>query len=178
MKERMLETFNPVYNNIEQVKKCTGFMLGEEMSDAKIAIVIGHNGRNFVSSTDWRLTTVSGLKRIFPFSIRPQYPNFVECVAGAKYEVKNDMFSIIPDGKGIYPSNVTVKRAIVTIEDQSFAFAPGEALKIYVKPGEKFIATDCDVTCEEQEKVRIYRIIPNEQTLYGKLDSKGSISQV
>ena len=178
MKERMNETFNPVYNNIEQVKKCTGFMLGEEMKDAKIAIVVGHNGRNFVSSTDWRLTTLSGLKRIFPFSVRPQYPNFVECVAGAKYDVKNDGFSIIPDGRGLYPANAIKKSAIVIIGEQSYTFAPGEALKIYVKPGEKFIATDCDVTCEEQEKVRIYRIIPNEQTLYGKLDEKGSISQV
>jgi len=176
--ERMQETFNPVYNNVEQVKKCTGFMLGEEMKDAKIAIVIGHNGRNFISSTDWRLTTVSGLKRIFPFSVRPQYPNFVECVAGAKYDVKDGMFSIVPDGGGLYPANVPVKKATVIIDKKTYSFAPGEALKIYVKPGEKFIATDCDVTCEEQEKVRIYRIIPNEQTLYGKLDKNGSISQV
>jgi hypothetical protein len=176
--ERMQETFNPVYNNVEQVKKCTCFMLCEEMKDAKIAIVIGHNGRNFISSTDWRLTTVSGLKRIFPFSVRPQYPNFVECVAGAKYDVKDSMFSIVPDGGGLYPANTIKKGAIVIIGEQSYNFAPGEALKIYVNSGEKFIATDCDVTCEEQEKVRIYRIIPNEQTLYGKLDEKGSISQV
>lgn len=178
MKEMMMESFNPVYNNVEQVKKCVSFMLGEEVTDAKIAIVIGHNGRNFVSSTDWRLTTSNGLKRILTFSPRPQYPNFVECVAGAKYEVKNDMFSIIPDGCGLYPKNIITKSAIVCIGEQSYVFAPGEALKIYIKTGEKFIATDCDVTCEEQEKVRIYRIIPNEQTLYGKLDSKGSISQV
>ena len=176
--ERMQETFNPVYNNCEQVKRCTGFLAHEEMIDAKIAIVVGHNGRNFVSSTDWRLTTLSGLKRVLTFSARPQYPNFVECVAGAKYEVINGMFSIIPDGIGLYPTNVIKKSAIVIIGEQSYTFAPGEALKIYVKPCEKFIATDCDVTCEEQEKVRIYRIHPNEQTLYGKLDEKGSISQV
>ena len=176
--EKMQETFNPVYNNIEQVKKCTGFMLGEEMKDAKIAVVVGHNGRNFVSSTDWRLTTASGMKRILPFSVRPQYPNFVECVAGAKYDVNKDgQFSITPDGRGLYPQSV-IKSAIVIIGKQSYTFTPGEALKIYVNPGEKFIATDCEVVCEEQEKVRIYRIIANEQTLYGKLDEKGSISQV
>ena len=85
--DKLKEAFLPVYNSVSQVKSCTSSMLGEEVVNAEISIVIGHNGRNFVSSTDWRLTTSSGRKRIFPFTIHPQYPNFVECVAGMGYVV-------------------------------------------------------------------------------------------
>ena len=93
----MKEMFNPAYNNVEQVKRCAYFMILEEIKEARVAVVIGHTGRNFVSSTDWRLTTESGAHRILPFSVRPQYPNFVECVAGVKYEVKNGKFCVTPD---------------------------------------------------------------------------------
>lgn len=173
MAERMKETFNPVYNNVEQVKKCAGFMLGEEVTNARIAIVIGHNGRDFVSSTDWRLTTASGVKRILPFSIRPQYPNFVECVAGVEYTGQNSAFCVVPD-------KTEAKRAMVFIGDDSYLFEPGAALKIYVSPESEFIATDCTVVCEEnaEENIRIYRVMANEQTLYGRLDNQGYISQV
>ena len=85
--EKKFERFNPIYNNVTQVKYCAESMLGEKMVKAEIAIVIGHNGRNFVSSTDWRLTTASGKKRILPFGIQPQYPNFIECLAGVEYAV-------------------------------------------------------------------------------------------
>lgn len=169
--EKINETFNPVYNNIEQVKKCAAFMLGEEVVNARIAIVVGHNGRDFVSSTDWRLTTQSGNKRILPFSMRPQYPNFVEVVAGVKYEVTENGFQILPD------TPLFKKAAKVIMGLQEFVFRPGEALKIYVEPGRRFIATDCQVTVEEDDMMRIYTIHEDYPVVFGFLNGKGSISQ-
>lgn len=168
--EKINETFNPVYNNVEQVKRCAAFMLGEDVVQAQIALVIGHNGRNFVSSTDWRLTTQSGHKRILPFSMRPQYPNFVEVVAGVKYEVTEDGFRILPD------LPLLSKSAKVVIGDKAYDFKPGEALKIYAQTNNKFIATDCPVTVEEQENERVYTIHAEYSTVYGFLDKKGSVS--
>ena len=168
----MKETFNPVYNNAEQVKKCVSFMLGEPIKDAKIAVVIGHNGMNFISSTDWRLTTESGIKRILPFSVRPQYPNFLECVAGVSYSGQQGQFTVLPDKEN-------PQGAIVIMDGKRYWFAPGEALKIYVEQGKKFIATDCQVLTEDGEDgVRIYRVETNEDTLYGRFDENGRICQV
>ena len=169
--EKINETFNPVYNNIEQVKKCAAFMLGEEVTSARIAIVIGHNGRNFISSTDWRLTTQSGYSRIMPFSMRPQYPNFVEVVAGVKYEVTENGFQILPD------TPLFRKSAKVVLGMDEFRFKPGEALKIYVQPNSRFIATDCQVTVEEDDMMRTYTIHANYPVVFGFLNGKGSISQ-
>ena len=166
----MKEPFNLVYNGVEQVKRCAGVMLSEEVADAKIAIVIGHNGVNFVSSTDWRLTTGSGIKRILPFSIRPQYPNFLECVAGVSYSGQLEKFTVLPEVKNPKPAQVIIGNEV-------YDFAPGKALKIYVKPNSRFIATDCLVECEETSDLRIYRVIVDETTLYGYLDEKGGISQ-
>ena len=168
--EKINETFNPVYNNVEQVKRCAAIMLGEDVIQAQIALVIGHNGRNFVSSTDWRLTTQSGHKRILPFSMRPQYPNFVEVVAGVKYEVTENGFQILPDHL------LFRKGAKVVIGGEEYDFNPGEALKLYVQPNNKFIATDCPVTVEEQENERVYTIHAEYSTVYGFLDKKGSVS--
>lgn len=165
------ENFNPVYNKVKQVKDCASFMLGEEVVDARIAIVIGHNGRSFVSSTDWRLTTKSGAHRILPFSMRPQYPNFLECVAGVGYEYKLGQLHVLPDAPE--------KRlgAVIELAGKRYTFESGKALIIYVQPDSKFIATDCAVEYEERQNERVFRIIENENTLYGVLDSEGRISQ-
>lgn len=172
MKEIMKETFNPVYNSVEQVKNCVSFMLGEPIKDAKIAVVIGHNGMNFISSTDWRLTTESGIKRILPFSMRPQYPNFLECVAGVSYSGQQGQFTVLPDKEN--PCG-----AVVIMDGKRYTFAPGEALKIYIDPKEKFIATDCQVLTEDGEDgVRIYQVETTEDTLYGRFDENGRICQV
>ena len=172
MEDQIKETFNPVYKDVEQVKKCVAYMLGEEIEEAKIAIVIGHNGKSFVSSTDWRLTTVSGKKRIMPFSVRPQYPNFLECVAGVKYSGEGAKFSVHPDRK-------RPRGAIVEVDGEKYVFAPGETLKLCVKPNSRFIATDCTVVCEDDGiGARVYRIETDEDTLYGLLDNNGGISQV
>ncbi len=165
--EKIKEQFNPVYNNVEQVKKNAEYLLGEKVTDAKIAIVIGHNGRNFVSSTDWRITTESGNKRILPFSIRPQYPNFVECVAGMRYDVYKELLTIIPDSQN---------KVSVMLEDKVYSFNRGEALKIYIEPDSKFIATDCLI--EYNENRNFYRVLTDENTAYGKLDKNGNISRL
>ena len=165
--EKIKEQFNPVYNNVEQVKKNAEYLLGEKVTDAKIAIVIGHNGRNFVSSTDWRITTESGNKRILPFSIRPQYPNFVECVAGMRYDVYKELFTIIPDSQN---------KVSVMLEDKVYSFNRGEALKIYIEPDSKFIATDCLI--EYNENRNFYRVLTDGNTAYGKLDKNGNISRL
>ena len=184
------ENFNPVYNNVEQVKKCAAYMLGEEVVDARIAIVIGHNGRGFVSSTDWRLTTASGAHRIFPFSMRPQYPSFLECIAGVRYRYNNYRIIVQPDCPELpqgfnafgHPRSVAAalmreKTAVVKISDKSYEFSGGKALKVYVEPNSKFIATDCLVKCEEHSRERVYEVITDENTLYGFLDQDGRITQ-
>lgn len=171
--EKKFEAFNPVYNNVAQVKNCAESMLSEKVSKAEIAIVIGHNGRNFVSSTDWRLTTASGKKRILPFGIQPQYPNFIECLAGVAYAVdKKGRFFVTPDEDGCE------KAAVVIMPDGSrFDFAAGQALKVIVQPEQRFLATDCAVEYEDAAGVRTYRIIADEQTLYGLYDSEGRASR-
>lgn len=166
--EKIAEKFNPVYNNVEQVKANAEYLLGEKVVDAKIAIVIGHNGRNFVTSTDWRITTEKGNKRILPFSIRPQYPNFVECVAGMRYDVYHEIFTIIPEPD---KSKVTV-----VLDDKEYSFSRGDALKICIESDSKFVATDCLVDYDENKNV--YRVITDEDTAYGWFDAKGHISRL
>ena len=168
----MKETFNPVYNDVNQVEKCATFMLNEEVVEAKIALVIGHNGRNFVSSTDWRLTTASGAHRILPFSVRPQYPNFLECVAGVSYENRQGQLHVVPDEE----SNRL--NAVVEVLGKQYVFSAGEALKIYAVSNSQFIATDCAVEYEERDNVRIFRVITDEQTIYGLFGADGKISQI
>lgn len=171
--EKMFESFNPIYNQIDQVIYCTSSMLGENVVKAEIAIVVGHNGRNFVSSTDWRLTTAGGRKRILPFSIQPQYPNFLECVAGVDYSLDQEgRFFVVPDTKG------QEKSAVVIMPDgRRFEFAPGQALKVIIEPNQKFLATDCTVEYQDTAKVRIYRLVADEQSLYGIFDADGSVSR-
>ena len=168
--EKKFEKFSPVYNNVEVVKKCASIMLKEEVIEARIAIVIGHNCRNFISSTDWRLTTKSGNKRILPFSVMPQYPNFLEATAGHVECVEKGEFFSVPDPKGFE------MKSCVILEGKEYYFQPGEALKIYVQPGSRFIATDCLVEYEELENLRVYKILPDEETAYGIFDNNGNIS--
>ncbi|MBR6327653.1 MAG: hypothetical protein IKR60_02115, partial [Alphaproteobacteria bacterium] len=156
------------------------FMIFEQITDARIAVVIGHTGRNFVSSTDWRLTTESGAHRILPFSVRPQYPNFVECVAGVSYEVKNGKFCITPDSICSSPKATDMiheKGAVVKIGGKNYRFKPGEAIKIYVEPNSRFIATDCKVVCTETKSERIFELMPDEETKWGFLDDAENVSQ-
>ena len=170
--ETMREPENIVYNNVAQVVSCAHHMLGEEIEDARIAIVIGHNGNNFVSSTDWRVMTWSGNRRILPFSMRPQYPNFLECVAGVAYSGKRARFTVLPDE----PSKA--RGAVVVLGDKRYVFSPGQALKIYVEPGCRFIASDCPVDCEDNgEGPRTYRIFPPNDVQYARLDEKGVLSR-
>lgn len=168
--EKINENFKPVYNNVDQVRRCAFFMLGEEVKEAHIAIVIGHNGKNFVSSTDWRLTTQNGYERILPFNIQAQYPNFVEAIAGVQYEVTDNGFQILQDAP------LFRKSAKVILGPKEYSFKPGEALKIYVQPNSKFIATDCRVTLEEQDTVRIFTIHMDCSTSFGFLNEEGCVS--
>lgn len=170
--ETMKEPQNIVYNNMAQVVSCASYMLGEEVEDARIAIVIGHNGNNFVSSTDWRVMTWSGNRRILPFSMRPQYPNFLECVAGVAYFGQREKFTVQPD------DDVNARDAVVKLGDEVHVFTPGQALKIYVEPGSRFIASDCLVECKDNgEGPRTYTIIPDENTVYANLDENGVLSR-
>lgn len=171
MNEKMFESFNPIYNREDQVKRCAASMLAEKVVEAIPVLVIGHNGRNFVSSTDWRLTTESGKKRILPFGIRPQYTNFVEVVSGVKYEVTDDGFSITPDTKS------SQKSSRVIIDDKEYFFEPGKVLKICIQQGNHFIATDCMVTCTEDDYTRTYTIIKDDKTFMGHFDDDGMVSR-
>ena len=171
--EKMTESFNPVYKREALVKDCVSHMLmGEEIESARVAIVVGHNAMNFVSSSDWRLVTKGGTRRVLTFSVRPQYPNFLECVAGVSYSGQAGKFCVLPDKEN-------PRGAIVEMDGQQYVFKPGEALKIYVEPGSRFIATDCEVVYDDNNGIgeRIYRIVTHEDTLYGRLDEDGCISQ-
>ena len=168
--EKIVEKFSPVYHEVEQVKRCA--ILGEPVVDVQIAIVIGHNGKNFVSSTDWRLKTKSGAERVFTFFIHPQYPNFVEVVSGVHYFLSRNDFFVQPD----VPEHK--KDAIVIMDGKEYHFGIGEALKIYVEPNSKFIATDCVVWYRETDTTRIYSIMTDSLTAYGYLDNKGNVSCV
>lgn len=167
--EKIKELFNPIYREVEQVKRCAN--LGERVVDARIALVIGHNGKNFISSTDWRLVTESGAERIFPFFIHAQYPTFVECISGYHYFTMRGLFFVQPI------ATVLAKPAVVVVGDKKQYFRIGEALKIYVEPNSKFIATDCVVTCEENDEYFIYTVVPDDNTQYGYLDENGCASK-
>ena len=166
--EKIHETFSPNYNEVEQVKKCVGFLLNEKVVEARIALVIGFNGRNFVTSTDWRIRTENGHERIMPFSIHPQYPNFIECLAGVEYSVYDDSFRVLPDAP------LFAKDAVVKIGGKSYRFVPGQPLIVYVDFGERFIATDCRVKIIEQQYTRIFRVITDNKTQYGLFNEKGT----
>ena len=168
--EKIKKIVNPVYNEAEQVKRCA--YDNEKMVEARVAIVIGHNCRNLVSSTDWRLKTDKGNTRVFMFSIHPQYPNFIECVAGASYQVsETGRFSINWDEVG------AEKKACVILDGKKYFFNPGEALKIYIEPESVFVATDCLVKCEENDEMRIYTVLTDKETGYCYMDKSGRISR-
>ena len=81
-------------------------------------------------------------------------------------------------GNTTWPDKDNPKQAKVIMGEQEYLFAPGEALKIYVLPNTKFIATDCVVDYQDTDEMRIYRVDINEDTIYGHLDKDGRISQV
>ena len=189
MKIKFTETFAPLYNSVEQVKECAFFMIQEKIKEARVAIVIGHNGKNFVSSTDWRLITESGVECVLPFSARPQYPTFVECVASVNYLLKNGKFCVMPDYVGKpFPHTafgwsqsaaeqlIREKTAVVKIGDEIYHFKAGEKLIIYVEPDSRFIATDCAVKLKERGSIRIFEVVTDENTKYGLLNKAGVIS--
>jgi len=162
------ERFNPAYNDPQQVKNCTGADV------AKVAIVIGYvptkDGGKLVTSTDWRLKMVGGETAVFQFSIHPNYTSFVECKAGANYEI--NQFGITNDPTGHH------KPARVIIGDSVLHFEPEERLIVYPKKGEKFIATDCEVEVVDDRYERVYRVIIDDDTEYGVIDEKGRISRL
>ncbi len=171
MKDKMYEAFNPIYNAFDQVKSCTEYMLGENVIDCQVTIVIGFNGCNFVTSTDWRLTT-DHHKRIMPFCIHPQYPNFMEVIAGVSYTPdKNGRFEVRRDNPG------EEKNAIIRMPDgKEYFFTAGKAVKIKVDPSEKFLATDCMVEVEETADCRIFTVLVDDTTGWGIMEN-GHISK-
>lgn len=164
--DKIKEAFNPIYNAFEQVKQCSEYMLKENVIDCQVTIVIGFNGRNFVTSTDWRLTT-DNHKRIMPFFIHPQYPNFMEVIAGVNYTPdKNGRFEVRCDKPG------KEKNAVIKMPDGKEHFFPaGKAVKIKIDSSEKFPATDCAVKLEETEDCRIFTVLPDETTDWGIMEN-------
>ena len=172
--EKMLETFNPVYNDAEQVIRCAQAMISEPVEKAEITLFIGHNGKDFVSSTDWLLTMQSGRKRILTTSVRPQYPNFVEIMSGAAYSVdERGFFEIKADPVG------AEKKAVILLPDGTRKeIKPWKPLRITIPPKSNFIATDCHVICHEYNKERVYEVCIDQDTLYGYVDDKQHISSL
>ena len=192
------ESFNPIYNEVGQVRHCASSMLcGAKIKNVNIGIVIGFNGTEFVTSTDWRLETEDGMKQILPFSIQTQYPSFVECKAGIQYSQFQGSVMVLPDGNGVKKDTIYVrnnetnsfvpvealvvdnksepKEAIILLDSKEYHFVPGEDLIIKIDPEEKFLATDCPVECTETKKTRIYTI-NTKNAKYGILKD-GKISQ-
>lgn len=170
------EFFNPIYNETAQVKRCVESMLREPVASVELGIVIGFNGQEFVTSTDWRVTTESGLKQILPFTIQTQYPSFLECKAGTLYTLFEGNILVLPDGKDVKEAQVVEtakprKSAVVIIDDESYRFEPGEDILIKVNPEKQFLATDCFVECEEQPDCRIYKVKTDDAT-YGIVENE------
>ena len=160
----MKENFSPAYNSPEQVMRCTGAI------EASVAIVVGYvptknGGGKFITSTDWRLKMRGGETGILQFSIHPNHSSFVECRARYEYGVTD--YSI--------RKNLVEQSATVVIGGKHWHFEPGEPLIISVKPGEVFIATDCEVVVEENLYERVYRVIETPETEYGVMKNDGSI---
>ena len=172
--EKMFETFNPVYNDAGQVIRCVQTMIAEPVEKAEITLFIGHNGKDFVSSTDWLLTMQSGRKRILTTSVRPQYPNFVELMAGAAYSVdERGFFEIKADPVG------AEKKAVILLPDGTRKeIEPRNPVRMIIPPESKFIATDCHVICKEFEQVRIYELRADKDTQFGYVDDKQHISSL
>ncbi len=170
--EKMFEQFNPVYNEVGQVLRCAQSMIAEEVIKAEITLFIGHNGKDFVSSTDWLLTTETGRKRILTTSVRPQYPNFVEVMAGACYSINDrGFFEIRADMEG------AEKKAVILLPDGTRQeIAPGHPVRYTIPIGSRFVATDCHVICREEDEARVYEICEDERTQYGFLNIDGRIS--
>lgn len=162
------ETFNPAYNDQQQVKACTG------ARSAKVAIVIGYipakEGGKFITSTDWRLKMPGGETAVMQFSIHPNYTSFVECIAGMRYE--EECFGVSANPVGHH------KPARVVIGEKMYHFEPGERLVIPVRKGDLFIATDCEVEVEDLDYERIYKVTVDKDTEYGFMDEKGRISRL
>lgn len=170
MNEVIQKNFCPTYNSVDQVKKSASSMLDEPIEEVKIAIIIGHDGVNFVSSTVWQVTTKSGIKKLIPF-FDTQYPKFLECVAGVAYADEQGQFAILPDSGDNY-------NTVVVFDDKPYSFEPGKILKIYVKPnGQRFVATGCAVEYQDTGVTRIYKVITDKNTLYGRFGAQGKISQ-
>ena len=126
-------------------------------------ISIGWNGTGFATSTDWKIQTPR-VRCILPPAVVPQYQTFVTMKAGMNIDYslhqkgwqmtrdEKDAVILFPDGEKVFIKN-------------------GEAIEVKIQPGcSKFILSDCEVIEEECSDKRIFKIIENDHTQYGKYD--------
>ena len=66
---------------------------------------------------------------------------------------------------------------MVKIGEKTYHFKPGEALKVYVEPNSRFVATACNVVCTETQNERIFELVTDEETKWGFLNATGDVSQ-
>lgn len=151
--------FLPYYNEKKQVSNCTSYHIGQEVKDTKIYLSIGHNGKEFISSTDWISTDADEEEYVLPFCAQAQNPTFLTLQAGVNYTV-NELK--ILEAKADYKKTV-----LVMPDEQTYEFAPGEPVRVLISEGcERFIASDCAVKIEETEETRTYFVLTEEDTKY------------
>lgn len=163
--ERLEKKIAPVYNNPRQVARCVASMLGclEKNCFAELVLSIGWNGTGFATSTDWKIQTPR-VRCILPPAVVPQYQTFVTMKAGMNIDYsfhqkgwqmtrdEKDAIILFPDGEKVFIKN-------------------GEAIEVKIQSGcSKFILSDCEVIEEECSDKRIFKIIENDHTQYGKYD--------
>ena len=158
------------YADAEIVGNCVQTMLQEQNAlPACPTIFIGYNGKEFVSSSDWKLQTPQGTC-ILPFGVLPQYPSYIQADAGTGYNPHPSETAVI------HPDPLARPRiAVVRMPNgQKFEFQPGSAVKIPVtgKLAERFPLTDCRICMEPRADRVIYTLIPDENTMYGKFNGK------
>ena len=101
---------------------------------------------------------------ILPPAVVPQYQTFVTMKAGMNIDYslhqkgwqmtrdEKDAVILFPDGEKVFIKN-------------------GEAIEVKIQSGcSKFILSDCEVIEEECSDKRIFKIIENDHTQYGKYD--------
>ena len=152
------------YNNKGQVKNWVAKLLDLDPKKINIQLItsIGWNGSEFISSTDWKVRTDKGVSAFHPSAV-PQYNTFVSINSGT-----NIIFN--PNHKNIWWIDYDKKKSVLRMPDGSVrTFDAGQSIE-YVWPDDanNILLSDCLVKLEEDDDVRYFTIVADENTTYGE----------
>jgi len=161
-----------VYTNAQQVVDCVASMLGVDPKacSAELKMVIGWNGTDLISSTDWHITYPGGCC-ILPPCISPQYPTFAGLHV-TQY-VSNFMLLREDDVKPVKVSFLNSYEQVIYNKEldsynQVIFNKKFEPIAITFREGDRIILSDCEVICERRKDHWNYNVLNYEDTIYGK----------